>query len=99
MERWSFCPSLRAVGFRVVCRLRDLFVDPSDSALDPFFEPVDFFFVGVADEMVAGDLLAENGPALEVAFLRFLELGGELVDGGVYFRGVEDVFTEFAPAG
>jgi len=58
----------------------DLGVHPCRAVGEPVFHPVDFGFPCGGDVPVGPDIGAEDAPALEVAFLGFVEKAHGVVD-------------------
>src|SRR4051812_38226225 len=74
-------------------------VDPRNAFFDPLLQPLNFILVGITYVVIAGNLLAENGPALEVAGLGFAKLGSGLVDESIDLRRGENGLAQFGPSG
>src|SRR5688572_13987704 len=75
-----------------------LFLDPGETRSNPFFHPVHFFGVGGADKPIWIYRAPEDGPFLEIPFLRFGQQGRHFVDASKNRRGSKSRFAQLRPA-
>ena len=74
-----------------------MLINPTEPALDIFFEPVDFLLKTIAHKMIWPDGAPEDRPAPKVACLRFVELSSQFIDAGQHVGGGEYIRAERCP--